>query len=80
MTCICDFCSSPDVKWRYPAKTFSAYVTDSVAGESLGDWAACTEVSRTNRAGRSRRLGRLVDRILDCCPSGDGRDQRGATS
>ena len=55
MTCICDFCSSPDVKWRYPAKTFLAYVTDSVAGESLGDWAACTKchdlIERDDRAG-----------------------------
>ncbi len=34
MTCIYDFCSSPDVKWRYPAKKFLAYVTDSLAGES----------------------------------------------
>ncbi len=55
MSCICDFCSSPDVKWRYPAKTFLAYVTDLVAGESLGDWAACTKchdlIERDDRAG-----------------------------
>jgi hypothetical protein len=37
----CDFCSSTEIKWRYPAKSFTI-------GEygSLGDWAACEECSR----------------------------------
>jgi hypothetical protein len=55
MTCICDFCSGQDVKWRYPAKTFLAYITNSVAGESLGDWAACSKchdlIEQDDRAG-----------------------------
>jgi hypothetical protein len=59
MTCICDFCSGSDVKWRYPAKTFLSYITDSVAGESLGDWAACTKchdlIERDDRAGLASR-------------------------
>ena len=38
---ICDFCSSPDVAFVYPARTFAAYVFDGIVGESVGDWAAC---------------------------------------
>jgi hypothetical protein len=38
---ICDFCSGRDPAWRYPALTFLAYCTPNIAGESVGDWAAC---------------------------------------
>ena len=38
---ICDFCSAPHVAWRYPAKTFVAYVIEGFVGQSIGDWAAC---------------------------------------
>jgi len=38
---ICDFCSAPHVAWRYPAKTFVAYVVEGFVGQSVGDWAAC---------------------------------------
>jgi hypothetical protein len=38
---ICDFCSEPHVAWRYPAKSFVAYVIAGVVGQSVGDWAAC---------------------------------------
>ena len=38
---ICDFCSSPDVAFVYPARTFAAYVFGGIVGESVGDWAAC---------------------------------------
>jgi hypothetical protein len=38
---ICDFCSSPNVTWVYPARTFAAYVFEGIVGESVGDWAAC---------------------------------------
>jgi hypothetical protein len=41
MRCVCDFCSHPSVGWRYPARSFVAYITDEVAGQSVGDWAAC---------------------------------------
>lgn len=40
-TPICDFCSSPDVAFVYPARNFAAYVFDGIVGESVGDWAAC---------------------------------------
>jgi hypothetical protein len=38
---ICDFCSETAVTWRYPARTFVAYVVADIGGESVGDWAAC---------------------------------------
>jgi hypothetical protein len=38
---ICDFCSSPEVAFVYPARTFAAYVFDGIVGESVGNWAAC---------------------------------------
>ena len=41
MSCICDFCSDPNVSWQYPARSFVAYVLDGIAGESVGAWAAC---------------------------------------
>lgn len=43
---ICDFCSAPAPAWRYPARTFLAYCVANVAGESVGDWAACDECHR----------------------------------
>ncbi len=38
---VCDFCSTPAPIWRYPARTFLAYLFPTIAGESVGDWAAC---------------------------------------
>jgi hypothetical protein len=37
----CDFCSVPGPVWRYPAQSFVAYRASNLAGESVGDWAAC---------------------------------------
>jgi len=37
----CDFCSAPGPVWRYPARSFVAYCAPNIAGESVGDWAAC---------------------------------------
>lgn len=39
MSVICDFCSSEDVRWSYPARDFVARVVP-IAG-SEGGWAAC---------------------------------------
>ena len=36
---ICDFCSSSNVHWRYPAKDFIP--DSSIPWGSRGDWAAC---------------------------------------
>jgi len=36
-----DFCSAPCPTWRYPARSFVAYRVSEIAGESVGDWAAC---------------------------------------
>lgn len=38
MDIICDFCSSPKVTWRYPARNI--LMTD-IQALSVGDWAAC---------------------------------------
>lgn len=36
---ICDFCSSPDVRWRYPARDFVISALEGAGSE--GGWAAC---------------------------------------
>jgi hypothetical protein len=39
---MCDFCSEPNVAWRYPAQNFIAYAGPSIVRRSVGDWAACS--------------------------------------
>lgn len=53
---ICDFCSSPNVTWVYPARTFAAYIFDSIVGESVGDWAACSICHGLIDSGRHTEL------------------------
>lgn len=53
---ICDFCSSPNVTWVYPARTFAAYVFDGIVGESVGDWAACAICHGLIESGRHTEL------------------------
>ena len=53
---ICDFCSAPDPLWRYPARTFLAYCLANVAGESVGDWAACDVCHKLIEAGDRKGL------------------------
>jgi len=39
---ICDFCSSPEIKWRYPTKSFEYPSGPGFEKTgSHGDWAAC---------------------------------------
>lgn len=38
---VCDFCSSPRPRWRFPTKSFVAMETRFCIDESKGDWAAC---------------------------------------
>ena len=38
---LCDFCSAPNPTWKYPARSFIGYEEHGIAGESVGDWAAC---------------------------------------
>lgn len=64
---ICDFCSSPNVTWVYPARTFAAYVFEGIVGESVGDWAACPICHGLIESGRhadlaERSLITLLDR------------------
>ena len=61
----CDFCSAPGPVWRYPARTFVAYCEPNVAGESVGDWAACDQchvlIEADDRGGLAQRsLNELI--------------------
>ena len=47
----CDFCSAPNPTWRYPARSFIGYIACGIAGESVGDWAACGECHRLIESG-----------------------------
>jgi hypothetical protein len=65
--CICDFCSEPDVAWRYPVRSFLAYAVAGVFGQSVGDWAACATchdlIETGDRQGLSERsLRTLLDK------------------
>ena len=61
----CDFCSAPSPVWRYPARSFVAYCAPNVAGESVGDWAACDQchvlIETDDRRGLTQRsLDQLI--------------------
>lgn len=62
---ICDFCSAPAPAWRYPARTFLAYCVANVAGESVGDWAACDECHKLIEAEDRKSLAqRSLDELI----------------
>jgi hypothetical protein len=66
---LCDFCSDPRVAWRYPAQSFLAYVIAGVAGQSVGDWAACRTCHALIQAGdRSGLSERSVRTLLEKHP------------
>ena len=68
-TSMCDFCSQPDVVWRYPAQSFIAYAVACVVGRSVGDWAACTVCHAfIERGDRNGLLERSVRRLLEKHP------------
>jgi hypothetical protein len=61
----CDFCSASSPVWRYPARSFVAYCAPSVAGQSVGDWAACDQchvlIETDDRRGLTQRsLDQLI--------------------
>jgi len=55
----------PGPAWRYPARSFVAYCTPDVAGESVGDWAACdlchVLIEADDRSGLAQRS---VDELI----------------
>jgi len=63
----CDFCSVPGPVWRYPARSFVAYCAPNVAGESVGDWAACdlchVLIEADDRSGQWRSTATDRDRV-----------------
>ena len=61
----CDFCSALGPKWRYPTRSFVAYCVPNVAGESVGDWAACDECHSLIEADDRRVLAqRSLDKLI----------------
>lgn len=74
---ICDFCASPDVRWRYRSEDFrsaivavdaSSNISVSSAG-SRGDWAACPACHALIESGdRARLVRRAVSRYLRSHP------------
>lgn len=67
--CICDFCSEPEVAWRYPARTFLAYAVAGVVGQSVGDWAACATCHGLIESGDRKELSeRSLRTLLDKNP------------
>ncbi len=70
---ICDFCSSPDVRWRYPARDHDCWAVlsldeennlESKTARSVGAWAACEECSKLIEAGDKAGLLR---RSVETC-------------
>jgi hypothetical protein len=55
---ICDFCSESGVTWRYPTRSFVAYVVGNIGGESVGDWAACECCHSLIESGNLQTLAR----------------------
>jgi hypothetical protein len=68
-TSICDFCSEPNVVWRYPAQNFIAYATPGIVGQSVGDWAACVACHAfIERDDHNALLQRSLSRLLEKHP------------
>lgn len=72
---VCDFCSSPDVRWRYRCPDFSQRIvtidvvrsaSDVIDWGSGGDWAACPVchelIERDDRKRLARRSARRFQR------------------
>ena len=61
----CDFCSAAGPVWRYPARSFVAYCIPNVAGESVGDWAACDQCYVLIETDNARGLAqRSLDELI----------------
>lgn len=69
MSCICDFCSNPQVGWRYPAQSFLAYIVGGIAGQSVGDWAACEAChDLIEQDDRSGLAAQSIDSLIEAHP------------
>lgn len=59
---VCDFCSQPGPRWRYPAKSYM----DTKSGYgSVDDWAACETCHALIECDDDRSRRQLVQRSLD---------------
>lgn len=60
---ICDFCSAPEVQWRYHARNIRLGSLFGVEHMSEGDWAACSPCRELIDAGdREGLLKRSIER------------------
>lgn len=61
---VCDFCSQPGPRWRYPAKSFESHSYGSIS-----DWAACDTCHQFIEAGNYKALARrAADAMLTTKP------------
>lgn len=58
---VCDFCSQPGPRWRYPA---SSFLDEHVGYGSIEDWAACGECHALIEKGDDRSNRQLAARAL----------------
>lgn len=61
----CDFCSSPDVTWRYPCKSFDAETPPGVSFRSLAAFEVCDSCCAFIEAADWRGLEVLILRNLE---------------
>jgi hypothetical protein len=54
---VCDFCKSPEVKWRYPCKDFEM---PAHMWKNVGHWAACEPCHAIIEAGNVYTLAALI--------------------
>lgn len=70
---VCDFCSEPGPRWRYPAESFEENLTPCLGIGSVADWGACDtcHLLIQNEDWRG-----LADRFIECEYSNISRDYR----
>jgi hypothetical protein len=67
----CDFCSTPNPTWTYPAETFTAVglSTEPFVQTSLGSWATCEMCHRLiQRNDRTALAIRALDHLIIAHP------------
>ena len=71
---VCDFCSSADPHWHYPAETFNANPGEPLPQISEGDWLACHECAALIQCNEWSKLARrglltpLAKELLEVAP------------
>lgn len=63
---VCDFCSSDNPQWDYPARDFVGEAHSNFVSSSDGDWAACSECHALIEAGDRSNLALRSLGLLLC--------------